>query len=350
MKTFVTGATGLLGNNLVRALVWEGYEVKALVRSREKAQKQFGDLRNVEFIVGDIAEIEKFAEHLSGCDVLFHTAAYFREYARRGDKNNALQKINVDATVELFKTADKYGVKRGIFTSSSGTIGVKPDGSAGDETTPPAPIAFENKYFHSKVLAEKALNEIAPSLKMEIVHILPGWMFGPGDAAPTGAGQLAIDFLNRKLPGIPDGGTKIADARDVANAIISAIKNGRNGQRYIVAGKFYTLKEVFAVLERVSGVKSPSFVLPKFLMFTVAFVSETVAKLFGQETNLTVMGVKTLSAKLNATSELAIRELGAQFRPLEETLRDTVEWFRENGYAPKVQAENSKLETMSKAS
>lgn len=335
MKAFVTGATGLLGNNLVRALVWEGYEVKALVRSAEKANKQLGGVQHVEFVTGDVADVNGFAENLTGCDVLFHTAAYFREYARRGDPQNLLQKINVDATVKLFEAADNRGVRRGIFTSSSGTIGVKPDGSPGDESTPPAAIGFENKYFHSKVLAEKALNEIAPKLKMEIVHILPGWMFGPGDAAPTGAGQLVIDFLNRKLPGIPDGGTKTADARDVANAMVVAIKNARPNQRYIVGGQFYTLKQVFQTLEKVSGVSSPKFVFPKPLMYAAAWVEEMKAKMRGTEANLTVMGVKTISAKLAATSALATRELNAKFRPLEETLRDTVEWFAENGYVEK---------------
>ena len=332
MKAFVTGATGLLGNNLVHALVREGYQVKALVRSEEKARKQLGDLRNVEFIIGDIADIEGFAAHLDGCDVLLHTAAYFREYARSGDSENLLQKINVDATVELFKAADHAGVERGIFTSSSGIIGMKADGSAGDETTAPAPIVYENKYFYSKLQAEKALNEIAPTLKMEIVHILPGWMFGPGDAAPTGSGQLLLDFLHRKLPGIPDGGSKTADARDVADAMVAAITKARPNQRYIVGGNFYTLKEVFATLEKVSGVPSPRFVLSRFVMFIVAFLSENVARLRRQEANLTVMGVKTISAKLMTTGALAERELGAKFRPLEETLRDTTEWFRANGY------------------
>lgn len=343
MKAFVTGATGLLGSNLVRALVWEGYQVKALVRSAEKANKQLGGLPNVEFVTGDIAEVENFAERLSGCDVLLHTAAYFREYARRGDPENLLQKINVDATLKLFQAADKRGVRRGIFTSSSGTIGVKPDGSPGDESTPPAKIGFENKYFHSKVLAEEALNKLAPKIQMEIVHILPGWMFGPGDAAPTGAGQLAIDFLNRKLPGIPDGGTKIADARDVANAMVAAIKNARANQRYIVGGRFHTLKEIFQTLEKVSGVPSPKFVFPKLLMLAVAWLEETKAKLLGAEANLTVMGVKTISTKLSATSSLAEHELDAKFRPLEETLRDTVEWFAENGFIEKSKIIRSTL-------
>jgi dihydroflavonol-4-reductase len=338
MKAFVTGATGLLGNNLVRSLVNEGWEVKALVRSREKALKQLGGLQNVEFIEGDIAEVEGFADHLTGCDVLFHTAAYFREYARRGDPDNLLQKINVDATVKIFAEADKRGVKRGIFTSSSGTIGIKPDGSPGDETTPPAKIGHENRYFYSKVLAEKALNELAPKLQMEIVHILPGWMFGPG-------GQIVVDFLNRKLPGIPNGGTKVADARDVANAMVAAVTKARPNQRYIVAGRFYTLKEIFATLEKVSGVPSPKFVFPIPMMFAVAWIGETIAKLRGQEANITVMGVKTISAKLKATSELAERELDAQFRPLEETLRDTVEWFCASGYVENKQVVQTILKT-----
>jgi dihydroflavonol-4-reductase len=349
MKAFVTGATGLLGNNLVRSLVWEGYEVKALVRSLEKAQKQFGDLQNVEFIVGNIADVAGFAAHLEGCDVLFHTAAYFREYARRGDPENLLHKLNVEATVELFKAADRAKVKRGIFTSSSGTIGLKLDGSAGDETTPPAPIAFENKYFESKVLAEKALNKIAPQLQMEIVHILPGWMFGPGDAAPTGAGELLLDFLHRKLPGIPGGGTETVDARDVAEAMVTSITSARANQRYIVAGNFYLLKEIFATLEKVSGVKSPQFVLPKFLLYAVAFLTEKAAALQGKEANLTVMGLKTISANLRALSALAERELGARFRPLEETLSDTVAWFAENGYYKDAKQGGEKLKANAEA-
>lgn len=349
MKTFVTGATGLLGNNLVRSLVEQGHEVKALVRSAEKARKQFGDLRNIEFVIGDMTAVEEFADQLTGCDVLFHTAAYFREYARRGDPENLLQKINVDASVKLFAAANERSVKRGIFTSSSGTIGLKPDGSPGDETTPPAPIGFENKYFHSKVLAEKALNERASQWQMDVVHILPGLMFGPGDAGPTGVGQLVIDFLMQKVPGIPDAGTEIADARDVADAMIVAATQGRNQQRYIVGGRFHTLKEVFAILEQISGVSSPKFVLPKAMMMIVAWLTEKAASRRGVEANITVMGVKTLTAKLQASSALAERELNATFRPLTETLRDTVEWFVDNGYVPDNRVKTEIAKALQKA-
>jgi dihydroflavonol-4-reductase len=105
MKAFVTGATGLLGNNLVRELLGRGYEVKALVRSREKAEKLFGDLA-IEYVVGDMEDVPAFAAELAGSDVLFHTAAYFREYYQPGEDHwGKLKRINIDGTVEILNAA-----------------------------------------------------------------------------------------------------------------------------------------------------------------------------------------------------------------------------------------------------
>jgi len=83
-NVFVTGATGLLGNNLVRELVARGYTVKGLVRSRAKGEQQFADLPEVELIEGDMADIDAFAASLRGCDPVFHTAAFFRDNYKGG--------------------------------------------------------------------------------------------------------------------------------------------------------------------------------------------------------------------------------------------------------------------------
>lgn len=332
MRAFVTGATGLLGSNLVRELAAQGHTVRALVRSQEKAASQLGDVGNVELIVGDMGDTPAFASALENCDVLFHTAAYFREYYAKGNVGGELERINVTASVRLFEEAARRGIRRGIFTSSSGTIGRKPDGSPGDEDTPPAEIATSNAYFRSKVLAERTLNELAGRAKIEIVHILPGLMFGPGDAAPTGAGKVVLDFLARKLPGVPDGGSNMVDARDVARAMVAAAVRGRAGARYIVAGENRTIGEVFATLERVSGVAAPKRRLPYALSLVVAWFTERVARLQNREASLSVAGVRSIHARLHATSERACGELGATFRPFDETMRDTVAWFREHGY------------------
>ena len=217
MKAFVTGSTGLLGNNLVRALLAQGHEVKALARSQRKAEQLLGDTA-AQIVVGDMDDVAAFADELEGCDVLFHGAAFFREYYQPGDHWATLKRINVDAVIEIFEAAEARGVRRAIFVSSSGTVGVGPNGTPGDETAPPPAIAADNLYFRSKVLADEAVAAWLPGRKLEVVTILPGWMYGPYDAAPTSSGQLVLDFLHRKLPAIIPGAGSVVDARDVAQA------------------------------------------------------------------------------------------------------------------------------------
>ncbi|MFL9455444.1 NAD-dependent epimerase/dehydratase family protein [Tolypothrix bouteillei VB521301_2] len=197
MKAFVTGSTGLLGNNLVRLLLQQGYSVKALVRSSAKASQVLSGL-NVTLVKGDLLDIDSFANELSGCDVLFHTAAYFREYYQPGNHWQTLKDLNVNGTIKLLTEAEKQGIKKVIYVSSAGPLGMKESGEPGDESTPPAPEAFKNLYFKSKVLAENAIYEFLKQHSLPVVFILPGWMFGPGDAAPTAGGQLKADYLNRK--------------------------------------------------------------------------------------------------------------------------------------------------------
>src|SRR5918994_6485261 len=111
MKAFVTGATGLLGNNLVRALRAEGHDVRALVRSDTKARQLLGDT-GAELVLGDMEDVPGFAETLAGCDVVFHTAAYFREYYASGDHWPKLKAINVHGTLALAEAAHTRGVRR----------------------------------------------------------------------------------------------------------------------------------------------------------------------------------------------------------------------------------------------
>jgi dihydroflavonol-4-reductase len=333
MKAFVTGSTGLLGNNLVRLLLDQGHAVKALARSRRKAEELLGDT-GAEIVVGDMDNVAAFAYELSGCDVLFHGAAFFREYYQPGDHWATLKRINVDAVLEIFAAAEAQGVRRAIFVGSSGTVGSGPNGAPGDETAPPPAVAEENLYFRSKVLAEEAIRQWLPGRTLEVVTILPGWMYGPYDAAPTSSGQIVRDFLDRKLPGIISGGNSVVDARDVAAAMSAAVTHGRPGERYIVGGVPYTLAEIMTCLEKVSGVPGPRLRIPYPLALSVAWVAETNARLRGQPTLMTVNGIRTLQHILQLDSAKAKRELGVTFRPLAETLADEVAWFRRTAPVP----------------
>jgi dihydroflavonol-4-reductase len=331
MRAFVTGATGLLGSNLVQVLLQQGHEVRGLVRSKEKAERVFPGAK-IDFVTGDMSDVAGFASSLAGCDVLFHTAAYFREYYQPGDHKGTLEKINVQGTVDLLIAAEKQGVKKAIHISSAGVIGRKPDGSAGDESTMPDDHAASNLYFSSKVDTELAIGRFLKERSLPVVMILPSWMWGPGDSAPTAAGKLVLDYLKRKLPGVVDGGSSIVDVRDVAAATINAADRGKSGERYIVGGSYFDFAAILATLERVTGVPAPTRKIPYALSLAVGAAAQTWARLTGGKALVTLAGVRTIHGKNEVNSAKAIRELAASFRPFEETVRDEVAWFRTHGY------------------
>ncbi len=199
-----------------------------LVRDAEKARRQLADT-GATWVVGDMREPEKLAAFLDGVDVVFHTAAYFREYYQPGEHAEALESVNVRGTLRLMELADERGVGKLVHTSSSGTIGAKPDGAPGDEDTAAPAFAAENLYFRSKVEGVAKLRAFTPKNGMEVIEVLPGWMWGPGDEAPTASGQLAQDFLAHRLPAIPPGGANVVDARDVAEAMLKAAAHASHG-------------------------------------------------------------------------------------------------------------------------
>ncbi|MBD2441049.1 SDR family oxidoreductase [Nostoc sp. FACHB-110] len=327
---FVTGATGLLGSNLCQLLLAQGWQVKGLARSIDKAQRFHPDSQ-VQFIQGDIENVSAFAPALKGVDVVFHTAAFFREYYQPGSDWNQMKRINVDATIKLLQAAEMQGVARTVFTSSSGVIQTYPD-KAATEAAPYSQFAEKNLYFKTKILAECEIYRFLETSQMDVVMILPGWMMGPGDAAPTSAGQLVLDILTSKLPGTIDGGASLTDVRDVAAAMISAAELGKRGERYIVAGSLKTIKEIAIELEAISGVKAPRIEIPDKVALSIAWLLEFWARSTGRINPMPLAGIQTLLEKANLSSAKAIQELGITFRPFTHTLKDTVLWYQSHGY------------------
>lgn len=331
MKTaLVTGSTGLLGSNLVQTLIQAGWEVKALVRSRSKAKKVFGDLP-LTLVEGDMEDVNGFAQALQGVETVFHTAAYFREYYQPGDHWQILEKINVQGTLDLLNASQAAGVKGFIYTSSSGVIAPGQQGQMGDENSGVSPEASHNLYFKSKVLAEEKVAAWCQNNPLKVVQILPGWMMGPGDWAPTASGQLVLDLLQGKMPALLDGGANTVDPRDVAEAMVAAVKKGQSGHRYIVAGNFMHLKQLAQTLEKLSGKAMPRRVMPKGIALMAAVVSESVGRLTRKPVLMTVAGIRTMQAAIQISSAKAEQELGIRFRPLEETLRDELAFFKAQG-------------------
>lgn len=329
MNAFVTGSTGLLGSNLVKQLLESGHTVKALARSAAKAQQLLGTHPNLTIVVGDLEDIPGFAPQMAGCDLLFHCAAYFREYFGQGDHWPKLKRINVDGTIALLNQSEQLGLQKVIYVSSSAVIGHGANGKPGDESTPPGAMITDNLYAKSKLLAEEAIAKWLPDHQLPVVLILPTWMYGPQDVAPTGAGQLVLDFLNRKLPGVVPGGSAVVDARDVAAAMIAAVEKGKSGERYIISNHYHSLADINRLLAKVSQVPAPRIHIPYPVALLVAWVSETTARLRGTDTLITVNGIRTMKNSHAVSATKAERELDFRPRSFEETLRDTINWYRQ---------------------
>jgi dihydroflavonol-4-reductase len=328
---FVTGATGMLGSNLVRELAARGARVRGLVRSTEKAERFLADVA-FEPVQGDMRNVAALAPSLQGCVAVFHTAAYFREYYQPGSHDDELHAINVRGTLALMHAADAAGVECFVHTSSSGTIGQKPDGGPGDEDTPPSAAHLKNGYFRSKVDGDREIHAFAPTRGMRVIEILPGWMWGPGDAAPTGAGQLLLDFVHRKVPIMPEGGTNVVDPRDVAQAMLAAQAQAAHAARFIVAGEFRSIEQILHALAALTHIPAPRLRLPYPVVMTYAFFEELRAKLTGSPLLISREAIALMHAKPTVSSARAQRELGATFRPLEETLRDSLAWYEKHGF------------------
>lgn len=335
-RAFVTGATGLLGSNLVRALVARGIGVRALARSRAKAEKQLSELTGVEIIEGDMTNVGSFAKALAQVDVVFHTAAHFRAAYQGGDHRERLHRVNVSGTRDLLHAAWDAGVRRFVHTSSIAVLN-GPPGVLIDETMRRTPDEADD-YYRSKIQSEHEVDKfLARRADMWACFVLPGWMHGPGDSGPTSAGQTVLDFVQRKLPGVPPGTFSIVDARDVAAALIAAAEHGRRGERYLAAGRHCDMAGLFAELERASGVPSPRRRIPLFALRLLGLMEESVARIARRPALLSLATVR-LMARENDRSRFdhqkSFRELGLSFRPLADTLRDEIAWYRAQGWLP----------------
>ncbi|MFY0576724.1 NAD-dependent epimerase/dehydratase family protein [Cystobacter fuscus] len=232
MKTaFVTGSTGLLGNNLVRLLVSRGVS-EGIDPFARKARKLLAGVP-VEFVEGDLEDVESFAPAMRHADVLFHTAAYFRDSYKGGSHAAGLMRINVEGTRALLEAAYRQGVRRVVHTSSIAVLAPRQGHPRTDETMRRDAEHEPDAYYRSKILADREVDaalERHPDLHASLV--LPGFMNGPGDAGPTTAGQLVLDFLHGRLPGVINTRFAYVDARDVAATLVAAAEKGPRGERY----------------------------------------------------------------------------------------------------------------------
>jgi len=325
----LTGATGFVGANLLDVLLERGFRVRCFVRD-ENLARSFLPTQDIELFQGDVRDPEALERCAKGCQIIFHTAADYRLWVPDPDRMYA---TNVQGTRNVLEAAKKAQVERVVYTSSVGALGIPKDGSPGTEDTPVSLEDMVGHYKRSKFLAEKeALSSAREGL--DVVVVSPSTPIGPKDRKPTPTGRMIVDFLRGRMPAYLDTGLNIVHVRDVAEGHILAMEKGRKGEKYILGNENLTLREIFQLLESVSGRKAPRIRLPRWPILIMAYILEGVSRITKREPSIPLDGVRMAAKKMFFDPSKAIRELGLPQTPVRQALADSVTWFRDNGYAP----------------
>ena len=322
----MTGATGLVGSAVVRALLQKGHRVRVFVRPSSD-RRNLADL-SVEISEGSLEDVQSLARAVAGCRFVYHVAADYRIWV---PDPAPMFRANVAGTRDLLLAALEAGVERMIYTSSVATLGLVPDGSA-DETTPSSAEDMIGPYKRSKFEAEELAREFARQRGAPVVIVNPSTPVGPGDVKPTPTGRLILEAARGQMPAFVDTGLNIVHVDDVAAGHLAAAEKGRIGERYILGGQNLSLAEILAMVSRTVGRRPPRLRVPHTMLFPVAFGAELAARITGREPFVTLDGLRMSRKKMYFTSDKASRELGYKPRLAREAIADAVSWFKTNGY------------------
>ena len=331
MTTFLTGASGFVGWHVLRALVSRGDRVRCLVRERSRhAIPEAGG----ETVVGDLRDAATVRRAMRGCDVAYHCAADYRLWV---PDPAAMYASNVGGTRNVLAAAADCGVRRVVYTSTVGTLGLRADGGPSDERTPSRIEDMVGHYKRSKFLAERVADEWAVR-GLPVVIVNPSAPVGERDVKPTATGRMIVDFLRGRIRAYVDTGLNLVDVRDVAAGHLLAEERGRVGERYILGHSDLTLDEILTLLARIVGVPRPRVRLPHWIPLAAATVETRWAEWRGREPRLEIDAVLLAQHRMFFDASKAVRELGLPQTPVEQALARAVAWFRDAGYAPRVAA------------
>lgn len=330
VRAFVTGGSGFVGGHLARALVERGARVRCLVRPTSSPVALEG--LAVERVVGDLTDATSLRRAIQGCDTVFHCAADYRLWVPDPE---AMYAANVGGTRNLLEAAAQSGVRRVVYTSSVGALGLRPGGEPADEGTPVTIDSMIGPYKRSKFLAEREAEDWA-SRGLPVVIVNPSTPVGECDVKPTDTGQMIVDFLRGRMKAYVETGLNLIDVRDVAVGHIVAAERGRPGDKYILGHRNMTLREIFETLAKLTGLPAPRVKLPHWVPLAVSYVDTSLSRLSRRRPRVSVDAVRLSRYTMYFDAGKAVRELGLPQSPIEQALARAVAWFREAGYVTRA--------------
>lgn len=319
----VTGASGHVGGNLVRALLAQGRRVRVVVHRDTRAIEGLG----VERVSADACDIDSLLRAFEGAHTVYHLAGII---SIMGEMNGLVSRTNVIGTGNVVQACLQRGVRRLIHFSSIHALRNKPGLDEMNENCPYADDRDCIAYDRSKALGEqKVLEGVSKGLNAVIVN--PTSIIGPYDFKPSRMGQVLLDLYHRRMPALIDAVFDWVDVRDVVAGAMSAEEKGRSGDRYLLSGHYESIRGLAKLVEEIAGVRAPRLVTPMWLALLAAPFAELYAKAFGKTPLFTRESMRVLRESRPVSHEKATRELGYTPRPLRATIEDSLSWFRQAG-------------------
>lgn len=325
MKVLVTGATGFLGGWMTRRLLDEGFDVRVLVRSKHK----LGDLDglNLDVVPGDITNLESLDRACTDVEGVFHLAGLI---AYTKQQRAAMEKVNVEGTLNVLKAVKKNGRARMLHLSSVAAIGAgfKPDQVLTEAST--YNIGHLNLgYFETKHAAEKLVLDSTNSGLLDAVVVNPSTIYGPGDAK-KGSRGTQLKVARGRFPVYPPGGVNVVHVEDVVDLCIKVFRQGRSGERTIACGENLTIADTFRRIAKLAGAKPPSIPLPRPVIFGLGKVGDFLESI-GEKGPINTENAWTSVLYHWFRCDKAYREFGFRPRPANEALEASVRWSIDHG-------------------
>lgn len=321
--TLITGSTGFIGSHVARQAIERGDRVRLLVRDPRKLADVGVDASapGVEVAVGDLLDPPTIGPALEGVERVQHIAGSIS--LGRGDREK-MWAANVETTRNLFAAARERPIERIVYLASIFAL----SGGGRRPATEDSPWLLEGfpvHYVQAKREAELFARDCAAA-GMPIVFAYPTFCYGPGDVYESSS-ELVLGFLRGRIPAYVNGGHNAIDVRDAAAGLHAAMERGRVGERYLIGGENLTFEQMFALLAKITGRRAPRVKLPAGVARALGRVADRISP----ELPLTEQIALMSSRHWYYDDARARAELGHVSRPLEETLRDAVEWFERRG-------------------
>ena len=321
----VTGATGHIGNVLVRKLLERGEKVRVLILPKESRAPLQG--LKVEAMEGDVLDTTSLFNALKGIRGVFHLAGII---SIMPGENPIVRKVNVEGTRNVMQVAKAAHVKKIVYTSSIHAIQRMESGMI-DERLPFDLNNPYGEYDRSKAEATLEVQQAAQA-GLEAVIVCPTGVIGPFDFRGSMMGSVIHDAAFAKPTFYVDGAYNFVDVRDVVNGMIAAFDKGKRGESYILSGQKISVRYLLETVREITGKHFFQMKVPFDLAEFAARFTPWYYRKSKSTPRFTPYSLEVLQSNCNISHDKATRELGYQSRTLYVTIADTVKWFFENRY------------------